>query len=182
MECLNNYASQLPPNTAPAGYACPICSKPIFSFNQTSTKSVILSSLEEKLSSYSWAREGLMDFSSTTNNSNNSDSNRHNGQLSSSFHSNDSTKINMLYNSNNSKPTPKILHSLHNKHMSTPLNVNNVTSFISTNSDLSFGSTSSMRSKFDNESRRSLLVNVDEIAEDKYQSKSPIEFIFRWLR
>ncbi|CAG2165416.1 unnamed protein product, partial [Oppiella nova] len=30
VSCLNRLANELPPNTAPAGYTCPSCHKPIF--------------------------------------------------------------------------------------------------------------------------------------------------------
>lgn len=193
LECLNNYASQLPPNTAPAGYVCPICTMPIFSFTPGSTKSPVGSQLEKTLADYPWAREGiglgLMDSKVQTNADNSSNSNGilpssgSHGQSGTSL-LDDSTKINMTpTSSSNSSFAPKLVHNLHSKTnytMSSPISVNNVTSFISTNSDLSFGSTSSMRSKFDSESRRSLLAN--DIVEDKYRTKSPIEFLSRWFR
>lgn len=173
LECLNNYACQFPPNTAPAGYTCPICSKPIFTMN---SKSPVANLLEQVLSSYAWAKEGI-GLSSIA-----SEQTEMNGDVKNySSLLNDSTKINMPL-SDNRQVAPKILHNSLNKfNYSAPVNVSNVTSFIS-NTDLSFGSTFSMRSKFDNDSRRPLLSSVDEIAEDKYRTKSPIEFFSRWLR
>lgn len=174
MDCLNNYAGQFPPNTAPAGYTCPICSKPIFSMN---SKSPVANLLEQVLSSYAWAKEGIGLSSMASGQA------EMNGEVKNySSLLDDSTKINMPLSDN--QAAPKILHNSLNKfnNYSTPVNVSNVTSFISTNTDLSFGSTFSMRSKFDNDSRRPLLSSVDEIAEDKYRTKSPIEFFSRWLR
>ncbi|KAI2805503.1 Zinc finger protein-like 1 [Blomia tropicalis] len=184
MECLNNYASQLPSNTAPAGYVCPTCTIPIFTSLSGSVKSPVALALEKSLSGIAWAREGIghglmgSDSRNTLSNENSlisNNNNLHNGSILLN-----ETKMNS--GGSNSNFTPKILHnSLHNKpNYSTPISVSNVTSFISTNSDLSFGSTSSMRSKFDNETRRSLLAN--DILEDKYRTKSPIEFFSRWLR
>jgi len=194
LECLNNYASQLPPNTAPAGYVCPICTIPIFSYGPGANKSSspVRALLEKSLSNFSWAREGIgLDFIDPTSktsvplensSANGMVPNGDNIQNGSSL-LDKSTKINMSSTGNNSNYSPKLLHNnlpKNNYAMSSPISVNNVTSFISTNSDLSFGSTSSMRSKFDSESRRTLLSN--EIAEDKYRTKSPIEFLSRWLR
>lgn len=198
LECLNNYACHLPLNTAPAGYVCPICTIPIFSFTPGTVKSPVASLLEQSLANFPWAREGiglgLMDSSSSASSmaTKENDHSFSNGAiLGVGGHNgpsllNDSTGINMpsSASTSNSSFVPKILHTtLPNKpsySMSTPISVSNVTSFISTNSDLSFGSSSSMRSKFDSESRRSLLAN--DIVEDKYRTKSPIEFLSRWLR
>uniref|UniRef100_A0A8C5Q4H4 Zinc finger protein-like 1 n=1 Tax=Leptobrachium leishanense TaxID=445787 RepID=A0A8C5Q4H4_9ANUR len=55
--CLNDLASQLPPNTAPAGYQCPSCQGPIFP--PTNLVSPVASALREKLSTVNWARTGL---------------------------------------------------------------------------------------------------------------------------
>ncbi|XP_046910285.2 zinc finger protein-like 1 homolog [Dermatophagoides farinae] len=186
LECLDRYASKFSPNTAPAGYTCPCCMKPIFSFT---SRTPITIQLEQLLSSYAWAKEGI----SLLNSGENSQSSAMNGQASFSSLLDDSTKITMPSTSTSTAIEnrqenfqPRILHnSLHTKmnySTAAPINVSNVTSFISTNSDLSFGSTSSMRSKFDNESRRPLLSSVNEIAEDKYRTKSPVEFFSRWLR
>ncbi|KAH9413014.1 Zinc finger protein-like 1 [Dermatophagoides pteronyssinus] len=190
LECLDRYAQQFPPNTAPAGYTCPICSKPIFSFT---SRTPITQQLEQLLATFEWAKEGISLLNSGENLQSSS---AMNGQASFSSLLDDSTKITMpsssvttIENRQENLP-PRILHNslynpnkMNNYQMATqPINVSNVTSFISTNSDLSFGSTSSMRSKFDNESRRPLLSNVNEIAEDKYRTKSPVEFFSRWLR
>ena len=162
---------------------------PIFSHSPGSTDSPVASHLNKTLSQYSWAREGIglglmdskIDEGYHSNINGNLSSNSNNVNQTSLLYN--STKINMN-SSNNSESTPKLVHNnLYNKTnyaMSSPISVNNVTSFISTNSDLSFGSTSSMRSKFDNESRRSLLAN--DIVEDKYRTKSPVEFLSRWFR
>ncbi|XP_075426006.1 zinc finger protein-like 1 isoform X2 [Ascaphus truei] len=55
--CLNDLASQLPPNTAPAGYRCPSCQGPIFP--PTNLVSPVASTLQSKLSTVNWARAGL---------------------------------------------------------------------------------------------------------------------------
>ncbi|KAM8940020.1 zinc finger protein-like 1 [Pelodytes ibericus] len=55
--CLNDLASQLPPNTAPAGYQCPSCQGPIFP--PANLVSPVASTLREKLSTVNWARTGL---------------------------------------------------------------------------------------------------------------------------
>ncbi|KAG9475567.1 hypothetical protein GDO78_003785 [Eleutherodactylus coqui] len=55
--CLNDLASQLPPNTAPAGYQCPSCQAPIFP--PSNLVSPVASTLREKLSTVNWARAGL---------------------------------------------------------------------------------------------------------------------------
>ncbi|XP_040184514.1 zinc finger protein-like 1 [Rana temporaria] len=55
--CLNDLASQLPTNTAPAGYQCPSCQGPIFPPNNL--VSPVASTLRDKLSLVNWARAGL---------------------------------------------------------------------------------------------------------------------------
>ncbi|XP_068117156.1 zinc finger protein-like 1 [Hyperolius riggenbachi] len=55
--CLNDLASQLPPNTAPAGYQCPSCQGPIFP--PSNLVSPVASTLRDKLSTVNWARAGL---------------------------------------------------------------------------------------------------------------------------
>ncbi|KAH9394219.1 Zinc finger protein-like 1 [Tyrophagus putrescentiae] len=157
---------------------------PIFSFTPGSTKSPVAAALEANLANFAWAREGiglgLMNSSTSANQS------LSNGNTAVSSLLNDSTNIDMATSTTSSNSVnnfaPKILHNnLPSKTtFSSPISVSNVTSFISTNSDIGFGSSSSMRSKFDSESRRSLLAN--DIAEDKYRTKSPVEFFSRWLR
>ncbi|XP_077315448.1 zinc finger protein-like 1 [Lithobates pipiens] len=55
--CLNDLASQLPTNTAPAGYQCPSCQGPIFP--PSNLVSPVASTLRDKLSLVNWARAGL---------------------------------------------------------------------------------------------------------------------------
>ncbi|XP_059499777.1 zinc finger protein-like 1, partial [Stegostoma tigrinum] len=55
--CLNKMAAQLPKNTAPAGYQCPMCKGPIFP--PANTVSPVANVLKEKLSTVNWARVGL---------------------------------------------------------------------------------------------------------------------------
>lgn len=55
--CLNERASQLPRNTAPAGYQCPSCNSPIFPPNNLAGP--VASALREKLATVNWARAGL---------------------------------------------------------------------------------------------------------------------------
>ncbi|XP_043931748.1 zinc finger protein-like 1 [Protopterus annectens] len=55
--CLCEMASQLPNNTAPAGYQCPSCKGPVFP--PSNLVSPVASALREKLSTVNWARAGL---------------------------------------------------------------------------------------------------------------------------
>ncbi|KAE8607324.1 hypothetical protein XENTR_v10011135 [Xenopus tropicalis] len=55
--CLNDLATQLPPNTAPAGYRCPSCQGPVFP--PSNLVSPVAATLREKLSTVNWARAGL---------------------------------------------------------------------------------------------------------------------------
>ncbi|XP_070839918.1 zinc finger protein-like 1 [Chaetodon trifascialis] len=55
--CLNNLASRLPLNTAPAGYQCPTCQGPVFP--PCNLASPVADVLKEQLSSVNWARAGL---------------------------------------------------------------------------------------------------------------------------
>ena len=56
-DCLNTWAEKLPPNTAPAGYKCPVCTEKIFP--SPNLESPVAHALKEALSSWSWARVGL---------------------------------------------------------------------------------------------------------------------------
>lgn len=55
--CLNRYANQMPPNTAPAGYTCPICNAGIFPAQNVA--SPVAEELRKMLSQVNWARAGL---------------------------------------------------------------------------------------------------------------------------
>jgi len=55
--CLNQYASQFPAQTAPAGYSCPTCSTCIFP--QTNLVSPVADALRAHLKQVNWARAGL---------------------------------------------------------------------------------------------------------------------------
>ena len=178
-ECLNLYGQQMPPTTAPAGYICPKCTIPIFSFN-SDKNSPVASLLTQLLSNYAWANEGLSDMnkkhsSSTKPEQNNQNKSSNNSKPSNAISNGPSKVV-------HENEAPKILHSLANKQnfpSSTPISMNSMTSFISSHSDLSFGSTSSMRNKFETE-RRSLLSS--DTLEDKYRHRSMVDFISRWFR
>jgi len=55
--CLDKYASELPSNTAPAGYQCPKCKECIFPPNNL--VSPVVEALRQRLQSGNWARIGL---------------------------------------------------------------------------------------------------------------------------
>lgn len=56
-ECLNDWASRMAPNTAPAGYKCPVCSSPVFP--APNLVSPVADRLREMISIYPWAQTGL---------------------------------------------------------------------------------------------------------------------------
>lgn len=55
--CLNAWAEKFPPNTAPAGYGCPVCQEKLFP--KPNHISPIVDALKAKLQSANWARAGL---------------------------------------------------------------------------------------------------------------------------
>ncbi|KDR22688.1 zinc finger protein-like 1 [Zootermopsis nevadensis] len=55
--CLDQFARQLPPTTAPAGYLCPSCKQGLFPANNL--VSPVADVLREKLAGVNWARAGL---------------------------------------------------------------------------------------------------------------------------
>lgn len=55
--CLDEFARQLPSNTAPAGYACPACHTGLFP--ASNVVSPVVDSLRQFLSTVNWARAGL---------------------------------------------------------------------------------------------------------------------------
>lgn len=56
-ECLNDWASRMAPNTAPAGYKCPVCSSPVFP--APNLVSPVADRLRQIISIYPWAQTGL---------------------------------------------------------------------------------------------------------------------------
>ncbi|KAJ8045357.1 Zinc finger protein-like 1 [Holothuria leucospilota] len=56
-DCLDKYAQQMPPNTAPAGYSCPSCNTCIFP--QENMVAPVAEKLRELLQQVNWARTGL---------------------------------------------------------------------------------------------------------------------------
>ena len=57
MNCLNKYASQLPADTAPAGYQCPKCKECLFPPNNL--VSPVVDVLKQKIQNMTWSRIGL---------------------------------------------------------------------------------------------------------------------------
>jgi len=55
--CLDQFAHQLPPTTAPAGYTCPSCKVGLFPAHNL--VSPVADVLREKLAGVNWARAGL---------------------------------------------------------------------------------------------------------------------------
>jgi len=55
--CLHKYFSELPANTAPAGYCCPTCSQPLFP--PSNLVSPVADQLRRILKDVNWARPGL---------------------------------------------------------------------------------------------------------------------------
>jgi len=55
--CLHKHFSELPPNTAPAGYVCPACSAPLFP--PSNLVSPVADQLRRVLKDVNWARAGL---------------------------------------------------------------------------------------------------------------------------
>lgn len=55
--CLDEFACKLPPNTAPAGYTCPVCHAGLFPPNNSA--SPVVDVLRDLLSTVNWARAGL---------------------------------------------------------------------------------------------------------------------------
>lgn len=158
LNCMNQYANELPSNTAPAGYTCPTCHKSLFPSNTAS--SPVALKLQSTLSDVSWARIGLgMPLI---------DSNQPNEDT---LHS----------NAMNTHSVPQVVH--HNpisNSSSVPIPLNNIANYITSNNDSNFGNTSARNKSYDSDhdSRKSLL----DIDDDKYRNKSPMEFISRWLR
>lgn len=64
MSCLDKYASQLPVNTAPAGYQCPKCKQCIFP--PVNLVSPVVDVLKQKLENLTWSRIGLLPIGDAT--------------------------------------------------------------------------------------------------------------------
>ncbi|XP_033122140.1 zinc finger protein-like 1 [Anneissia japonica] len=55
--CLDDFAKELPSNTAPAGYTCPVCNECVFP--KSNMVSPVIEALKEYLTQADWARAGL---------------------------------------------------------------------------------------------------------------------------
>lgn len=158
-KCLNNYASEFPPNTQSAGYTCPSCQRSMFS---SSTTSPVAQAFQKTLGSESWARNGfglpLVDGPNSMN--------ELNSVISNSIPNNNQFNVPQVIHHNPTTPTSNV-----------PIAVNNITNYISSNNDhnVPFALAKIARESV---SRRPLL----DIDEDKYRNKSPMEFLSRWLR
>ncbi|CAG2172329.1 unnamed protein product, partial [Oppiella nova] len=169
VSCLNRLANELPPNTAPAGYTCPSCHKPIFPA-QAVANSPVVSALRRTLADEGWARIGLgmplIDSSDASY-----------SELNHSSLSMDQSLDTSLTHSS----VPQVIHHNPNTNSSNvPIAVNNVVNNYINTSDSTYSMTSTTRTNksYDNGSRKSLL----DIDDDKYRRKSPMEFLSRWLR
>eukprot|EP00126_Sphaerothecum_destruens_P003440 Sdes_comp17189_c0_seq1m6363 len=67
--CLDRYGLSFPPETAPAGFSCPVCEGPLIP--QDNCHSPVANELRQRLASASWANTGLPHFPAlqTTQNS-----------------------------------------------------------------------------------------------------------------
>ncbi|RWS24878.1 zinc finger protein-like 1 [Leptotrombidium deliense] len=159
--CLNKYASDMPSNTAPAGYTCPDCHKPIFPPSSAANTPISLN-LRKLLSTAEWARVGLglpiVDNSRTS-------------------------LMETENNLSNHRNVPQVIH-YSPVTSSVPIAVNNVSNYLSSNSDSNFAFSTNPRKvtesdvNFSNSSTAPLL----DIDEDKYRTKSPMEFFSKWFR
>ena len=156
----------MPPNTAPAGYSCPTCHKPIFP--TTAANSPVANNLRRVLSDESWARIGLGMPLIESNDNSYSDLNQ--------------SSLSMASNDSMSDSVPQVVHHnpVHNP-PNVPIAVNNVSNYINSNNDSSFCMNSNSRNSRSSEGRDSYKSLLD-IDDDKYRRKSPMEFISRWLR
>ncbi|CAG2107170.1 unnamed protein product [Medioppia subpectinata] len=168
LSCLTQSANTLPANTAPAGYTCPACLKPIFP--SQATNSPVVSALRRTLSDESWARIGLgMPLIESSNDASYTD-------LNQSSLSNQSLDMSSTFNSS----VPQVIHhnptANNSSNHSIPVNVSN---YSNSDTNSAFSSTRTNSKSYDNNGSRKSLLDIDE---DKYRRKSPMEFLSRWLR
>nr|CAG4652055.1 EOG090X0ASS [Triops cancriformis] len=161
INCLDAWARQLPPNTAPAGFTCPTCGTAIFP--PANMVSPVADALRNALSRRSWAREGLglpmtMDSDVVTGLSDDSGI--------ASPHSSESVPQARLHNSVLSSPfTPAP-----SRPSGPPYSVVNVDGF---NEGAVYHRNDSAAPRY-----KGLVDNDD----DKYKRKSATEMVGRWLQ
>lgn len=157
--CLNNFANGLPANTAPSGYTCPDCNKPIIPPADLSTP--LSRHLKSLLSSVSWSRPGLgLPFIETS--------------------SNYQESLNQSTSFVNSKE--KNIHIVHDKNSKSsyiPLDVGRVNDYFNCD-DSKFANSR----KFHEMSNHNLNISgpIVDIDDDKYRRKSAKELISRLVR
>ena len=161
--CFNRYAQDHPANTSPAGYTCPDCNCSVFP--PLASNSPLCLQLRNLLANAEWAKEGL---GQTINGKDTSLDSRSNISFSDtslfSNNSHDSSQIQVVRNHN------------HSDSSCVPININSVSSFIESTSNWTCSTRSSQ------ESRLPLLLDTDDVDEDKYKSKSPSEFLTKWFK
>ena len=167
--CFNRYAQDHPSNTTPAGFTCPDCN--ISVFPPKASNSPVCLQLRNLLSNAEWAREGLSMNAVNGNDVGHFDPQQsifnESGSLDSSHH-----HIQVVKN-----------HGMNNGSTATgdsscvPINISSVSSFMESAGNWSC----STRASASHESRLPLL-DLDDVDEDKYKTKSPSEFLTKWFK
>ena len=133
-----------------------------------SANSPVANNLRKVLADESWARIGLgMPLIETNDNSY--------SELNQSSLS--TTSVDSMTHS-----VPQVVH--HNPTLNSsnvPIAVNNVSNYITSNTDSTFGviSSNARNKSYDMKDSYKSLLDIDD---DKYRRKSPMEFLSRWLR
>ena len=157
--CLNNFANGLPSNTAPSGYTCPDCNKPIIPSTDQSTP--LSRHLKSILSSVSWSRPGLgLSFIETKP----------------LYHETSDQSVPLL---NNHEKSVHIVHDSSSKSSSIPLDVSHVNDYFNCDD-----SNIANSRKFHEMNNHSLNISspILDVDDDKYRRKSPKEFVSRFIR
>lgn len=197
LSCLIEYGNSLPPNTAPAGFCCPACQKSTV-IPSSSASGPVAIELRKVLSNVKWARVGLglpliedtCDTSLITQKVNHAPSNH----VSDPPQSNGSN-----YQTKSTPQIPQLIHHTptisNSDALPVPINSSYMNSMVNNSHETlnhlhqdppikttAFATGSSSRKGHEDkysESRIPFLLDVDE---DKYRTKSAMEFFSRWLR
>ncbi|CAM1154737.1 ZFPL1 (predicted) [Pycnogonum litorale] len=191
--CLNQYAKQLPSNTAPAGYSCPTCNQEIFP--ASNVVSPIADNLKQVLTRVNWARAGLglplldepaqKSFISTSSEERKQSLQfSPNQNLSTSVSSPAIAVVSPVNVASNSTSTPsqQINNQTGNRPYDSLVNIGNDYSMAQSRTDKLSNIASSPRKLFDTTDTFNVKNSSADHDEDKYKRRSAFDWLSRWFK
>lgn len=176
--CFDQFAKQLPPETAPAGYTCPTCQGGLFP--SVNLVSPVADELRQILSRAAWARMGLgmspiedsaISIQTTSN---------HQSQFNQSININEMTR-NDLASTSMSKDAGPTKHILSMDNFPSQARMDRIDAFPTSSSAFNSNAFTS-RKLIDAANSNGLPHSYHDHDDDKYKRKSAMEMFSRWFK